>query len=158
MVKRKVAITENDERFVWKAKLISTSTKKTIEVHDLLQLIGDESRKMEEISSPKFKLGGVDFSISVYPDDSDHDGSGFIGVYLNNHSDEDQTTSITVKLVSGVEKSLEMRVVKAGKGRGWNKFLSHQKYQKWAKDHGDVLKLEVMVTLHSKAEGGGWTR
>ena len=77
---------------------------------------------------------------------------------LHNHSDEDQTTSITVKLVSGVEKSWEMDMVEAGQSWGFIKFLSHQKYRKWAKEHGDVLKLEVVVTLHSKAEANGWTR
>lgn len=37
-------------------------------------------------------------------------------------------------------------------------FLSHEKYQEWARDHEDALKLEVMVTVHTKAEGDDWTR
>ena len=48
--------------------------------------------------------------------------------------------------------------VLAGKGRGWSEFLTHKEYREWAKDHGDVLRLEVVLTLHSKAEGDGWTR
>ena len=156
MEKRKIDVTQDEELFVWNAKMISTSTKKTIEVHDLLRMIEDDSKKNGEIRSPKFKLAGVDFSIVLFPEDCPD--AGFIGVYLSNHSREDQTTSITVKEVSGVEQSWEMKKVPAGDGRGFLKFLSHENYREWAKDHRDVLKLDVVVTLHSKAEGDCWTR
>ena len=43
-------------------------------------------------------------------------------------------------------------------GVGFPKFLSHEKYRELAKVHGDVLKLDVVLTLHTKSEGGGWTR
>ena len=156
MERRKVTVTQDDESFEWKSKMISTSTKKTIKFNNFLQLIEDESKKKIVKISPKFKLAGGDFSINVYPDDSD--APGFVGVYLHNHGDEDQTTSITFKEDSGEEASWEMDKVRAGVGLGMTKFLSHYKYRNWAKDHGDVLRLEVVVTVYSKAEGDGWTR
>ena len=136
--------------------LISTSTKKTLEVHDMLQLIkeAEENKKLIK-GSPKFKLAGGVFSIeivvSLVP--------GYICVSLANYGNEDQTTSMTLKWVSGgKEVSYEMIKLPAGKGFGWPQFLSHEKYQEWARDHEDALKLEVMVTVHTKAEGDDWTR
>ena len=162
MSKRKVSVTQDDESFEWKSRLISTSTKKIIKFNDFLQLMEDKNKNKNKTVkiSPKFKLAGVDFSIDVFPDNIELDGSKFIGVYLHNYGNEGQTTSITFKEASGEERSWEMIKVSPGKGWGFPDFLNHEKYRNWAKDHADVLKLEVTVTLHSKAEGegGGWTR
>ena len=160
MVKRKASVTQDDESFVWKSTLISTSTKKTIEVHDLLKEIEDEDKKKIPKNSPKFNLAGVDFSIKVYPDNSANNHSGSIGVYLCSYSKEDQTVSLTVKeaLGSARERSFEMKKLPAFGGWGWADFLSHEKYRELAMAQGDVFKLEAVVTLHSKAEGDGWTR
>ena len=155
MVKRKVSVTEDDEHFVLKTKSISKTTKKTVEIHDFISKIEDEDKKMEAIISPKFKLAGVDFSINVYPDGS---GCGFICVLLHNYGDEDQMTSSSIKQVSGEEKGWEMDKIKAKKLWGFSKFMSHEKYRQFAKVHGDVLKLDVVVTLHTKAEGDDWIR
>ena len=67
---------------------------------------------------------------------------------------------MTVKEVSGfcMDVVMEKRKFLAGKGWGCARFVSHEKYRQFAKDHGDILKLEVVVTLHTKAEGDGWTR
>lgn len=158
MEKREVAVTQDDEAFEWKFRMISTSasTRKTIKLHELLQLMEDESKKTAAIISPKFKLAGVEFSIDVYPEDTS--APGFIGVFLHNYSNDDPTTSVTFKESSGVERSWKMERDQAGKIEGYHQFLSHKKYREWAKDHGDVLKLDIVVTLHSKAEGDGWTR
>ena len=59
---------------------------------------------------------------------------------------------------SGVERSWEMKKGLAHRGFGWPKFLSHEKYREWAKTHGDVFKMEIVVTHHSKAGGDDWTR
>ena len=134
------------------------STKKTIKFNDFLQLIEDESKNMDKIRSPKFRLAGDDFSIDVYPDNSANDWSGSIGVYLHNYGNEDQTISISVKESTGEKESLEMEEVEAGDRLEVPLILSHSDYREWAEDHGDVFKLEVMVTVHSKAEGDGWTR
>ena len=71
-----------------------------MEIHNFIKEIEDEDQKLDPISSPKFKLDGVDFSIDVYPD---CDGRGFIGVYLQNYGDEDQVTPVTIKEASGDE-------------------------------------------------------
>ena len=155
MSKRKAALTQDDECFEFKSKLISTSTKKTIKINNFLKLIEDESRKMDAIRSPKFKLNGIGFSIDVYPDNDD---SWFIGVFLHNYGNEDQTLSITVKEASGEEDSWEMEEVEAGDSWGFTQFLRHKNYREWAKEHGDILKLEVVVTVHSKPEDFSWTR
>ena len=71
---------------------------------------------------------------------------------------------MTIKEVSGSVLDfvvlMEKKNIQAGEGSGWGfpKFLSHEKYREYAKVHGDVLKLDVVVTLHTKAEGDGWTR
>ena len=156
MVKRKVTVTEDDELFVRKSKFVSTSTKKTIEIHQLIKDIEDKDNKMKGISTPKFKLAGVDCSIDVYPDSAA--SSGFIGVFLNNFGKEDQMTSIAVKEASGKEGSWEMDKIEAGQGRGFAKFLSHENYRQYAQVHGDVLKLDVVVTVHTKAKSDVWAR
>ena len=157
MVKRKV--TQDDEHFVHKTKWVSTSTKKTVEIHDFISKIEDGDNSKNEINSPEFELEGVNFYISVYPDKG---GSGFIGVYLYNDdiAVQDQTISISVQEGSGFveEKSSEMAVVEADDDWGFSNFMSHEKFRELAKVHGDVLKLEVVVTLHTKAKGNSWTR
>ena len=152
----KVPLTRDDEIFVLKTRMISESTKKTIEIHDFIKKIEDQDNNMREIQSPKFMMAGVEFSIYVYPDFLQY-SPGRIGVGLHNYSNEDQMCSVTAK-GTGVEKSWEMKKVEAGNFWGFLKFMSHEKYRKWANDHGDVFKLEVVVTLHSKAKGDGWTR
>ena len=130
-----------------------------MEIHDFIKEMEDEDNKMDYITSPTFKLAGVDFSIDVIPDNIDHNASEFIGVYLQNYGDEDQITSFEVEEASGVEKNnWKMDKVEAGDLYGFHYFLSHKKYRELAKVHGDVLKLDILVTLHSKAEDDGWTR
>ena len=108
----KVVRLQNKELFVLKTILISESCEKVIEVHDFIKGIEDEDyKKTNYISSPKFKLAGVDFSINVWPDNIANDGPGFISVFLRNHGGEDQTISMTVRLDSGVEGSWKMRKV-----------------------------------------------
>ena len=160
MSKKKVPATQDDELFVRKTHLISESVKKTIEIHDFIKEIEDPYNQ-RLIRSPKFMLAGAVFSIDVIPDCTDFDDPGFIGVSLGNQSKEDHTALITLQKAipppSGVVVSTVGKVL-AGKGSGWSNFLSHKEYQQWANAHGDVLKLEVVVTLYRKAEGDGWTR
>ena len=158
MSKRKVSasFTEDDEIFVLKTKMISKSTKKTIEIHDFIKKIEDPEKNKKAIVSPKFKLAGAEFSINVFP--SVGVNAPFIGVFLANHSNEEQMASVTVKEGSAGKRSWETKKVPGGQAYGCLNFLSHKKYREWVNAHGDVLKLEVVVTLHSKVEGDGWTR
>ena len=84
--------------------------------------------------------------------------SGYIAVVLQNCSKEDQMTSITVQENSGVERSWKMRKIPAGETLGFPTFLSIENYRELAKVNGDVLSLDVVLTLHTKAEVDGWTR
>ena len=151
MSKRKFPPTQVDELFELKTKLVLESVKKTIKLHDFIKKIEDQEKKIKAIVSPKFKVAEIEFSIIVYPE-----YDGFIGVFLRNYSKEvpSPMSSFTVKAASGVEMSREIDDWYVGFGT----FLSHEKYREWVKTHGDVLELEVLVTVNSKAEGDGWSR
>ena len=140
------------ESFVLKTHSIPETTKKTIAIHDFSLKMKIEPI-YKYISSPKFKLAGIDFSIDVIIRFDD------IGVYLHNYSNEEQMFSFTVKEASGgMWRGEKFMVGKRGNGRALvEKVLSHKKYIKWSKDNGDVFKLEVLLTLH-RTEGDGWTR
>ena len=159
MPKKKVPATQADELFEFKTMLVKESVKKSIMVHDFTQKIEDANATVAmyspsgSICSPKFEVAGAEFCFFVLPDTL-----GYIGVYLDNLSKEDQMCSVSVKLASGVERSLKMKKIPSGQGSGCPKFLSHEKYREWAKTHGDVLKLEVVVTVYRKPEGDGWIR
>ena len=156
MAEGKDPVTQDDELFVLKDKLISESTKKTMEIHDLIKKMEDPEKNQQWILSPDFELAGVDFSIAVFPDCSANGVPGFISVFLHQNSNEEQMVSVTIKEASGVVWGRKMKTEELE--WGCYKFLSQEKYREWAKTHGDVLKLEVVVTLHSKAESDGWTR
>ena len=151
MSKRKL-FEDVDELFV---KNRGTSVTKTvgIEIPDFL----DKIEKKVEVKSPRFKLAGVEFYILVIPGFSE---TKFIYVGLFNCSDEDQTTSVTFTDESGVDKSLKMYPFGANDHDGFVEFLSHEEYKAWAKDHDDVFKVKVRVTLHQKEESAedGWIR
>ena len=51
-----------------------------------------------------------------------------------------------------------MRKIPAGETLGFPTFLSIENYRELAKVNGDVLSLDVVLTLHTKAEVDGWTR
>jgi len=113
--------------------------------------------KKGAIISPKFKLGDVEMSVDVHPD---HNSSGYIAVFLHNYSDQAQMTSATFKANSSeVLLSWKMKENKAQNIFGWVKFLSHKEFKDWAEKNGDLLKLEVTVTLHVKENStDGWIK
>ena len=76
-----------------------------------------------------------------------------IAVFLYNDSDQDQTCSATFKADSAVpvkSRGWDRVKVKAKYEWGYSKFLSYGAYKKWAKENGDVFKLEVSVSLLTK--------
>ena len=154
MSKKKVPATQDDELFVRKTKLISESTKKTLEIHHFIKEIEDPENNHREIESPDFTLAGQKFWLGVIPDDM----PGCFAVYFGWSCDEDVMVSLTLKEASGVERSYELKKYPAGNGSYCFEQLSQEEYREWAKAHGDVLRLEVVVTVHSKAEGDCWTR
>ena len=150
MAKRKL----QGELFSDKTRWSSTEVRHEIEFHDLLLAIKNVTVK----KSPKFKIDDVEFSVSVDPWNGDN--SGFISVYLDHFSDESQMISLTVKASSGEEASRQMEEVEAEGFCGFFEFLSITKYKEFAKDKGDVLKLELTVILHTKENAAteGWSR
>ena len=117
-------------------------------IDELLQKLSDNENNTKRIDSPKFNLGGVEMFIRVYPD---YKSSGFISVFLDNFSNQDQVCSATFKTPAGAEKGLKRAIVKAKvAGRGFPKFLSHAHYKKWAEENGDVFKVVVSVFIHTK--------
>ena len=156
MAKRK----QNGEMFINKAKWSKSSVEKVkyeVEIIELLEKISDDESKWEPIESPKFNLGGVEMSIRVHPE-----SDGFIGVYLHSYSDQDQTCSASFKTSAGEEVNWERKIIAANHSRGSSTFLTHGEYEKWAKKNGDVLKLDVSVSLYTKkmvtTDVDGWTR
>ena len=133
--------------------------KQVFEVPDLVEKISDEQNKSKKLHSPKFLLCGVQWSVRVVPDCKN---SGFIGVYLHNHTNQDQTFSATFKGSAGAVSGWDRKVVKAKQDSGCQKFLSHDEYKTWAEENGDVFQLEVSVSMRSKdldaADIDGWTR
>ena len=146
---------ETKELFVLKTKWIEETTTKVIEIHDFILKLEEEDKNLK-IVSPNFKLAGKVFFIGV----CSNNDSGFIGVYICNYGNKDQMASITVQETSGVERCEEKAKMKAGQAIGFPMFLSLENYRELAKVNGDVLRLEVVVTLHIKveAEGNVWTR
>ena len=116
-------------------------TKLKFQFEDLLKIIADEQRREESIL---FSVGGAEFNIDVCPE-YDED-PGYIGVYLWNHTNEDQLTSVKIRHASGVEKSWEKKVVEATSNWGYSQYMSHKDYKTWANKNEDVFKLEVSVT------------
>ena len=133
----------NEELFIKKSTWsFVEEVKHEVEIHELLEKIFDD-----EIESPMFNLGGAAMSISVHPDCKN---SGFIGVFLLNYSDQDQTCSVTFKGPAGAVSYWERKVKGAKKACGFSEFLSHGDYKEWAEENGDVFKLEVSVSLLTK--------
>ena len=131
-----------DELFVEKPSWTSNTVTIGVEIPNF-------QKKMEEqkiVDSPRFKLSGLEFNIQVKA--GTEKDPEFIGVFLQNDSKEAQTTSVTF-LVSGEEDRWEMKEIRANGGWGYPKFLSHEKFQAWAKKYGDVFKLKATVTLHN---------
>ena len=144
-----------EELFVEKPTWSSETKTVGMEISDFLKKI--EVKKITH--SPEFTLSGVKFYIRVWPG---FNGSEFIRVELVNGSKNDQTTSVTFLEGSGSQLSFKMGIVPSKYvqgGRGFDEFLSHQKFKAWAKTNGDVFRLKVTVTLHKKQEtGDDWIR
>ena len=126
-----------------------SSVEVEFKVPELLKKISDEDKKTDFVrSSPRFNLNGVELCIIVCPD---YKSSGFIGVALYNISDQDQMISATFKTSALVGSfCLDRKIIPAWHNYGYDNFLSHDEYKKWAQENGDVFKLEVSVSLRTR--------
>ena len=137
------------EVFELKSEKIEENKTVTIAIHDFTKRIDYQEKKKKEIVSPEFKVGDISFTVSVYPQDWRENSTEHISVYLGNKEKEEVTATVVFKHASGAKGSL-MNQIEAGHGRGSKRFLSHEAYKEWAKDHGDVFKVEVKITLHTQ--------
>ena len=51
---------------------------------------------------------------------------------------------------------IEKKELNPGSGWGSGCFVTYEEYKKWAKENGDIFKLELNVTLHF-SDQSGWT-
>ena len=147
---KKRQLNDQAEMFVLNAEIVEVNKTVHVEIHNFIKKIDDEKNKKNQILCPKFKVGDTILSIAVYPQDANENSDGYIGVYLMNEENEKITATATFKHASGVEKTKKNMEMPAKTGSGRAKFLSHKAYKEWAKDHGDVFKVEVKITLHTQ--------
>ena len=130
-------------------------------IHDFKRKIV-EGGSCLEIESPKFQLAGINMSVIVVPEVVQKPGFIFIGVAHD--SGHDQLTSgkifVNKEASGGKTFSWKMEKVPACEWFGFSG-LSKADCKKLAKESGDILELEVTVTVHTKvntSSGGEWTR
>ena len=151
---KKRQFNEQEEIFFLNAEKVEVNKIVHVEIQDFTKRIDDKENKKKKIKSPKFKVGDTSLTVSVYPEDWREDSDEYIAVYLNNEEMEKVSTSATFKHASGREVPWKGELP-VGDGLGLRNFLSHKAYKEWAKDHGDVFKVEVEITLHD--EKSQWT-
>jgi len=144
MAKRKLS-DEPDRVFVYKPQCSTETEIVNIQIHDLLLLT-------KQIQSPKFKCGGANLSIGVYPD-----LFSSIFVDLINHSEEEITASASLK-VEAPEMKSEMKKIRI-KSYKCGIYLGQEyikSYETWARENQDLFNLEVKVTVYVHGESD-WT-
>ena len=142
---------EHEDLVLQEAEKTEVEKTLSVAIHGFTKRIDDGVK----IISSKFKVGDTNFTVQVNPQDPND--SHHIGVYLNNEEEEDVTATFTFKHASGVEDTLENQELEAGNGLGATNFLSHGAYKDWAKDHGDVFKVDVKITLQVEKGPAQWT-
>ena len=148
---KKRLLKEQEEMFVLNAEKVEVTKTVHVEIQDFTKKIDDEENKKKRIISPKFKVGDTSFTVQVYPQDWREDSKEYIAVYLKNEEKEKVTAAYSFKhALFTTVVTRENRELEAGDGLGSANFLSHKAYKEWAKDHGDVFKVEVKITLHDK--------
>ena len=154
---RKLVESDADEVFVFKKKQEATVTKTvSFSISDLLEKINAENNKKKPIDTPQFKMGNLDFYFRVFPEYN----AGYIGLFIENPNKDE--VMITLELKETPQMALAYAVksiaIPATARCGWNTFMSHHAYWKWAAENGDEFKITATVTLHLK--GGSseqWT-
>ena len=138
------------EAFELRAEKIEEKKTVDIAIHDFTKRIDDQDNKKKGIFSPMFTVGDTSLKVCVHPQDWRDDSAEYIAVYLYNEEKENVTATFTVRHASGIESEVNngKDEMKPKGGYGDNKFLSHEAYKEWAKDHGDVFKVELEITLH----------
>ena len=154
---KKRLLKEQEEMFVLNAEKVEVTKTVHVEIQDFTKKIDDEENKKKRIISPKFKVGDTSFTVRVYPQQHWKENFGeSIAVCIDNEEKENVIATVTFKHASGAKRTFKNKEMTANGGWGFFNFLSHETYKNWAKDHGDVFKLEVEITLHVK-KPAQWT-
>ena len=158
--KRKLVDSEVDEVFVLQKNPEVRFTKTvSFSIADLLEKINDENNKGDKITTPRFKLGNLDFCFDIYLNDENDEG--YVELYLHNSNRDDKIISlrfIETPNNTTFDDGLNHENIEAGGGFGWPKFMSHDDYREWAGQNGDVFKITATVTLHQREESSAkWT-
>ena len=152
MAKRKLS-DEPDRMFVHKTQRSEVTETIHLKIQDFTEKIDDLVNKKKKIESPMFTMAGKELCVKVFPEDWNENTGKFISVFLTNLTKEDITATVNFKSSSApgnLSMSLKNDVIKAGLGRGFGRFLSHETFKKWARENEDIFSLEVEVTLHVK--------
>ena len=150
---------EADEEFILKTNLSSQTAVKKVVIHDFKRKM-EEVGNCPEIKSPKFQLAGINMSVIVVPENALKPGFIFIGVAHDSGHDQLTSGKIFVNKEASGGKTFSWKMVEVPSG-GYGYSWSKADCKKLAKECGDILELEVTVTVHSKvntSSGGEWTR
>ena len=113
----------------------------------------------KKYESDTFKVGDIPLAIRVYPDGQTEADRGYVSIYLRNMSDED--ISVKCEFITDVEtKDLDYTdTIKAGKGFGYNHFLTHAQCRDTYKDKDFTVTANVEIPGEDlKIIGSGSTK
>ena len=128
----------------------------------LLSPFEERENNKKPIVSPMFTMAGKKLAIKVFPGGYPFPDNyeEFISVFLSNRSKESITVTANFKAdgKNRTNKNTEFNVGRRGEcqSNGFNNFLSHGEFRKWAKENKDVFSLEMTMTLHIKG-ANDWT-
>ena len=135
---------EADELFVIRTERISETKKINIEIHDFLEKIEGNDETIV-YKTPSFTVLGKEFKIVVIPQIDQQITIDIIGL---------RTTSEDVMEYMEYMEYME-QILEVNPG----KTLSHEWYRRFAKENGDVLKLEAKFTVtNRKPKDEDWER
>ena len=141
---KKKQLHEQEEFFVLNAEKVDVNKTVHVEITDLTKMIDEKKKK--SFCSPEFKVGDTSLMVEVDPFRQD-----YIAVYLCNEGENEATVTYMIKHASGVFHTKEGVIGSCSSADGFD-ILSHKAYKEWAKDHGDVFKVEIKITLHQKKD------
>ena len=147
-----------DVFFVLENKSTTSETKTVrIDIPDFTKKIQDEANKMKPIDAPPFKIAGKKMAVSVQPYEARENSRG-IGVYLVNLTEDEKLTATFTMIVCSRELTVGpcKSEIDPDTNMGYPCLLTHEVYKKWAKENGDILKLEVKLTLHFSDNQSSW--
>ena len=142
MAEKKLQAEEADELFVLSTERISETKKINIEIPNFLELI-DGNDDSIYYQTPYFTVAGNMFRIVLLPQADYEIVIELVGGHSKDHAEDD------------MEWIIRKQILEVNPGPR----LSHEWYRRFAKENGDVLKLEAKVTSKNRgAKDEDWKR